>query len=245
MRILVVDDEALARSRLRALLDEMGGHEVIGEAETGREALLRGDKLHPDVVLLDIRMPEMDGLEAARHFARLEHPPAIIFTTAYGDHALEAFEAHAVDYLLKPIRTERLAHALTAARQLNRSQLAMLREEDSGERRRTHISARVRGNIELIPVADVRYFQADQKYVLVRHAAGQVLIDESLRALEAEFGDRFVRIHRNALVARDALQGLEKLASGQCAVRLRGIEERLEVSRRHLPRVRELLRQGA
>ncbi len=239
MRVLLVDDEPLARDRLRRLLADLPQCELSGEAGDGRTALELCDRLAPDVVLMDIRMPGMDGLEAARHLAGLPDPPAVIFTTAFGDHALEAFEACAVDYLLKPIRGERLAAALGNARRLTRAQAAQLDVDTGGVR--NHICVRVRGNLQLIPVTDIRYFRADNKYVAVRTGEGEYLIEESLKTLEDEFGGRFLRIHRNALVAVDFITGLEKTAEGQCAVALAGIDERLEISRRHQPDVRARL----
>ncbi len=241
MKVLVVDDEAPARDRLCRLLGALDGVTVVGQAGNGREALERATALTPDVVLLDIRMPGMDGLEAARHLARLPQPPAVVFTTAYGDFALQAFEAQAVDYLLKPIRAERLGKALDKARRLSGAEAAALAPAD--RRARTHLSATVQGALRLVPVADVVYFQADQKYVTARHRGGELLIEDSLKALEEEFGEAFVRIHRNALVARRALRGIEG-AEGQCRVRLAEVEETLEVSRRHAPELRRLLRGG-
>jgi len=246
MRILVVDDERLARERLRNLIAELGVGEVVGEAATGREALEMTARLEPDVLLLDIRMPGMDGLETAAHLAKVDHPPAVIFTTAYGDYALRAFETQAVDYLLKPIRKDRLEQALHGARRLNRAQLGAVEEAGNrgapAPRARTHLSARVHGDIRLVPIEEVLYFQADQKYVTVRDQQGQVLIEEALKSLEEEFGERFVRIHRNALVARRALERLERTGAGRYHVKLKGIEERLEVSRRHLSGLRRLMR---
>ena len=242
MKLLIVDDESLARSRLRGLVEQSEGWEVVGEAANGRDALEMIERERPDIVLLDIRMPGMDGLEAARHMAQLEEPPAVIFTTAYGDHALAAFEAQAVDYLLKPIRRERLAQALGRAQRPTRAVLASLHSEAVEERARTHLCARYRGALELVPVADVIYFQADQKYVTVRHAGGSVLIEESLKSLEEEFGERFLRIHRNALVAEAHMVGLESEGGGHAVVAFRNIEDKLEVSRRHLPFVRRRLR---
>ncbi|MFN2308991.1 MAG: LytR/AlgR family response regulator transcription factor [Gammaproteobacteria bacterium] len=238
MKVLLVDDEALARDRLRRLLAELPGWEVCGEAGDGRSALLRCAELHPDVVLLDIRMPGMDGLEAARHLAGLPDPPAVIFTTAFGDHALEAFETRAVDYLLKPIRSERLAAALGSARRLTRAQAGQL--DGAGARR--HLCVRVRGNLQLIPVADIRFFRADNKYVTLRTGEAEYLIEEPLKALEDEFAAEFVRIHRNALVAVGFIVGLEKDAEGQCRVALAGLDERLEVSRRHQAALRARLK---
>ncbi|MFP5506477.1 MAG: LytR/AlgR family response regulator transcription factor [Gammaproteobacteria bacterium] len=240
MKVLLVDDEALARERLRRLLAELPDVSVCGEAGDGRSALALCAELQPDVVLLDIRMPGMDGLEAARHLAGLPDPPAVIFTTAFGDHALEAFEACAVDYLLKPIRAERLAAALGNARRLTRAQAAQIDADGGGAR--NHICVRVRGNLQLIPVADIRFFRADNKYVTARTGDAEYLLEESLKALEDEFGARFVRIHRNALVAAAFIVGLEKNAEGQCMVALAGVDERLEVSRRHQPELRARLK---
>lgn len=243
MRVLIADDETLARARLRELAKGIAGCEAVGEAANGREALEQVQRLQPDVVLLDIRMPEMDGLEAAGHLAELERPPAVIFTTAYGDHALAAFEAQAVDYLLKPIRRERLAAALERARRPTQAQLSALDAGVARGRARTHLSARMRGSLQLVPISEVLYFQADQKYVTVRHDGGSLLLEEPLKALETEFGDRFLRIHRNALVAVERVAGLETDAAGRARVRLCGsAEERLEVSRRHLPAVRRRLK---
>jgi two-component system response regulator AlgR len=240
MKCLVVDDEALARERLVRMLRDCGDCEVCGESAGGEQALEKVQQLQPDVVLLDIRMPGMDGLEAARHMLKLDEVPAIIFTTAYGDHALEAFETQAVDYLLKPVHPERLQQALGRAQRLSGTQL----EHIQGSRRRAHLCARNRGNLELIAIADIVYLQADNKYVTVRSAERQILIEESLKSLEQEFADRFIRIHRNALVSANAIRGLEKDIQGRCAVVLEGIEERLEVSRRLLPEVRKRIRTG-
>ena len=241
MKVLLVDDETLARDRLRRLLAELPDCVLCGEAADGRTAIELCGQLQPDVVLLDIRMPGMDGLEVARHLAGLPDPPAVIFTTAFGDHALEAFEACAVDYLLKPIRAERLAAALGNARRLTRAQATQLDLDTGGVR--NHICIRVRGNLQLIPVTDIRFFRADNKYVTVRTGDAEYLIEEPLKALEDEFTARFLRIHRNALVAADFVIGLEKNAEGQCLVVLAGIEERLEVSRRHQPDVRVRVRE--
>jgi two-component system response regulator AlgR len=246
VKVLVVDDEPLARERLQRLLTEIAGVEYVGEAANGLEALRRIAALRPDVVLLDIRMPGMDGLETARHLARLDVGPAVIFVTAFGDYALQAFEARAVDYVMKPVRVERLTQALERARRLSASQMDAVSAAASGPqpRARTHLSAHVHGELRIIPVADVLFFQADQKYVTVRHREGEVLIEESLKGLEEEFGDAFVRIHRNALVARRALEAMETGNDGQVYVRLRGVAEKLEVSRRHTPDLRQLLRSG-
>lgn len=242
MKVLVVDDEIPARERLRRMLDNMEGCSVCGEAADGNEALEQCARLQPDVLLMDIRMPSMDGLEAARHLLALERPPAVIFTTAYSDHALAAFETHAVDYLLKPVRQERLSEALESTRRLTRVQAAALQvtHREGGMRRR--ICARVRGSLKLIPVEEIRYFLADQKYVTVGTSDSRVLIEESLKSLEEEFSERFVRIHRNALIASAFLVGLERDAGGQIRVRLRDTGETLEISRRHIANVRRLVK---
>ncbi len=239
MRILLVDDETLARDRLRRMLDDES-HVIVGEAANGTEAVGVCADTVPDLVLLDIRMPGMDGLETARHFLELDQPPAVVFCTAYEEHAIQAFDLQAVGYLLKPVRKEKLLDALGKASQLNRAQLAALNAVDEG--RRSHISARTHKGLELIEITDVRYFQADQKYVTVRYGEGEIIVDETLRELEEEFEDLFVRVHRNALVARRYIDGLVKSDDGQMQVRLKGIDECLDISRRHLPGVRRTIK---
>jgi two-component system, LytTR family, response regulator AlgR len=240
LRVLIVDDEQPARERLRSLLAEMADAEVIGEAANAREALGAAHDLAPDVVLLDVRMPGMDGLQAARHLNVLEEPPAVIFTTAYDQYAVEAFEAQAVGYLLKPVRPEQLAAALARAGRLTRVQLQKLAAV--GEARRTHVAARRREGVRLIPIEEVQYFLADQKYTTVRHVNGEDLIEDSLRLLESEFGTAFVRIHRNALVGVRHLERIERNTEGQYFVRLRGCEAPLPVSRRMAGELRERFR---
>ncbi len=242
MKALVVDDEPLARERLAALIGEIAGVEVAGEATNGVEALEAAARLKPDVVLLDIRMPVMDGLEVARHLDAIESPPAVIFCTAYEDHALEAFEANAVDYLVKPIRAERLGAALAKAQRLSGTVVRRVEMSSEPGRRRSHLCARVRGSLVLVAVGDIDYLLAEDKYVVVHHAKGQVLIEEPLTQLEEEFGDRFVRIHRNCLVALAKLSGLDRAADGRVLARVSGASVPLEVSRRNLPALRKLVR---
>jgi two-component system, LytTR family, response regulator AlgR len=239
LKVLIVDDEAPARERLRRLLAEIVDVEVAGEAVNGHEALSRTQELVPDVVLLDVRMPGMDGLEAARHLNVLEEPPAVIFTTAFDQYAVEAFEAHAVGYLLKPVRKEQLAASLVRAGRLTRAQLQKLA---AGEARRTHIAARRRDGLKLIPIEEVQYLLADQKYTTVAHVNGEDLIEDSLRLLEREFGSAFVRIHRNALVGVKHLERIERNAEGQYFVRLRGCAAPLPVSRRMAGELKERFR---
>lgn len=245
MKVLVCDDEQLARERLARLVTDLDGYEVVGEAANGAEAVQKLAETEVDIVLMDIRMPQMDGLEAARLIGQTRTPPAIIFCTAYDDHALQAFNVNAVGYLLKPVRREALVEALEKARSLNRVQLSALSNvsaaNDQPHKQRTHISAKTHRGIELVPVDDIRYFLADQKYVTVRSGRGEVLIDETLKDLEDEFGERFVRIHRNSLVARRFIDGLEQVSTGHYQVRLRETDERLTVSRRHVSGLRRLL----
>jgi two-component system response regulator AlgR len=242
MKLLLVDDEPLARQRMATLLRELGGHEVAGEAGNGREAVEMAESLGVDVVLMDIAMPVMDGLEAAQHLAGLSAPPAVVFCTAFDQHALAAFEAAAVDYLVKPVRAERLAEALERARRHRGSQQPSNLPPAAGERRRSHLSARLRGSLRLIPVEDIQYLQAEEKYVVVHHARGEDLIEESLKSLELEFNDQFIRIHRNCLVACAEFAELRRSVDGQVHAILRHGKAPLEVSRRCLPLLRERLK---
>lgn len=241
LKVLIVDDETPARERLKSLLAEIAEVRVVGEAVNGAEALALTHDLSPDIVLLDVRMPGIDGLEAARHLALLDEPPAVIFTTAYDEYAVEAFEAHAVGYLLKPVRQEQLATAVVRAGRLTRAQLQKLAAA-GGEGRRSHIAARHREGLKLIPIEEVQYFLADQKYTTVRHLHGEDLIEDSLRLLESEFGAAFVRIHRNALVAVKFLEAIERNPEGQHFVRLRGCSGPLAVSRRIAGELKERFR---
>ncbi len=241
-RVLITDDEAPARARLRRILDELDSYEVIGEAANGIEALSLCAKLHPDVLLLDIRMPEMDGLETARHLSADENSPAVIFTTAFDNYAVDAFDAQAVGYLLKPVRRERLLRALGQAARISRPQLAGLADSQLGAASRRNICVRKISGLQLIPVEQVMFFRADQKYVTVNHSGGEDLIDEPLKDLASEFSDRFIRIHRSVLVSVDYLDRMERNASGQYELWLKGCEAALPVSRRHVTDVKLALR---
>ncbi len=242
MRVLIVDDEKLARERLRELLNEIGGYTTVGEAANGNEAVEKTIALNPDVLLMDIRMPLMDGLEAAMHLMGMDNPPAVIFTTAHDQHALHAFELNAVDYLLKPIRKDRLAAALAKANKLTLKQLKQVGQAQDEPMVRSHISVHLRGNIRLVPVQEIVYFMADSKYVTVRTAGEEHLIEDSLINLEEEFGERFLRIHRNALVSTKAIKGIEKNAAGGWQVVLNNLNTKLDVSRRHVADVRRWAR---
>ncbi len=241
MNILIVDDEPLARKRTHKLLNDIENCYVVGEAESGNEALEQCERLQPDLVLLDIRMPGIDGLETAQHLNMSKNPPAIIFCTAYEDHALEAFDAKAIDYLLKPIRRERLADALLKAKRYSGPELQLTQEALASKR--THICARIRGNLILVAISDIICFIADHKYITIRYDKGEILIEDSLKSLESEFNPQFIRIHRNALVARDRILGLSKNSEGQSFINLNNIDEPLEISRRNLPFVRKLLKE--
>lgn len=248
MNVLIVDDEAPARERLRQLLDDGGEHAVVGEAGNGETALQLATELEPDVVLLDIRMPGLDGIETAHHLNQLDNPPAVVFTTAYDEYAIQAFDAQAIGYVLKPVRLERLQRALLQAARISNMNLGDLARQTGISERRSHVCARVQGELKLIPVEDIYYFHADQKYVRVCHKSGQDLIDDPLKALEEEFDDRFVRVHRSALVAVGHIESLRKTGDGQTRVVLRGVagdgDEELAISRRHLANVRRRIKSG-
>ena len=232
LRVLIVDDEPPARERLRSMLAENGGFDVVGEAGHGEQALQMVDRHNPDIVLLDVRMPGVDGLEVARHLAAHPEPPAVIFTTAFDEYALQAFDSEAVAYLLKPIRAEKLRAALTKAARLTRPQLQQVALAAREPSRRSHVGVRGRDGLKLIPIEEVFCFQADQKYTTVKHVKGEDLIEDSLKTLEDEFSSSFVRIHRNALVNTRFLERIARDASGQHFVHLRGFPGALEVSRR-------------
>ena len=242
LRVLIVDDEAPARSRLRDLLADCADElalAVVGEAANGRAAIELVAAAPVDVVLLDVRMPEMDGIEVARHLQKLERPPAVVFATAYDEFAIRAFEVHAIDYLIKPIRLARLKEALARARSAP-PRPGVLNEIARAPR--THLSAQERGKVHLIPMAEVLYLKAELKYVTVRTALREHLIEEPLTQLEEEFGERFVRMHRNCLVARAAVRGFERVmqdGEAHWEVLLNGVEERIAVSRRQQHVVRE------
>ena len=188
-------------------------------------------------------MPGMDGMEAGKQLSSLASPPAVIFCTAFGEHAVEAFDVNASGYLMKPVRRDGLLEALNQASLVNKVQLESIlgKDENPELRSRTHISAKTRRGIELIPLSEVKFFQADHKYVTVRLEGGEVLIDDTLRDLENEFGERLVRIHRNALIMMDHLEGLERDPAGHYQVRMRGVDEKLDVSRRHVSGLRRLV----
>ena len=240
LNVLIVDDEPLARDRLRMLLGDLAVQlpsVVVGEAGNGVAALEVLRQQPVDVVLADIRMPGMDGIELASHLGRLEKPPAVIFTTAYDNYAVQAFDLNAIDYLLKPVRAQRLLAALQKlpARHPEGEVLAGLGQQLRGGGR-SHLSCHERGRLLLVPVAEVLYFKADLKYVTARTAEREYLLDESLTHLESEFAERFLRLHRAVLVAKTALAGFERAAGDDAEAYgwalLRDVPEKLPVSRR-------------
>lgn len=240
MRVVICDDEPLARERLSRIVKEEG-HEVVAQATNGIEAIAKVKEFHPDIVLLDIRMPEMDGVTCAKELNKLENPPAIIFVTAYDHYAVSAFQTHAIGFLLKPVNRDDLVKSLSQASKLNVAQLNELRrlENPTAQPVRQHIAARTHRGMELVAINDIYYFTADQKYVQVRHRNGTVLIDDTLKDLEQEFDSAFFRVHRNALINLDYLEMLESVDTGQFQVCFKGIDDKLSVSRRHLPMLRD------
>jgi two-component system, LytTR family, response regulator AlgR len=243
LRVFIVDDEPPARNRLRDLLNDCSEQlalDVVGEAGNGREALDKLTEIAADVVLLDIRMPQMDGIELAQHLNKLPKPPVVIFTTAYDAYAIKAFDLHAIDYLLKPIRLGRLFEALNRARVAVPVQTEVLR--DLLPEPRKNLSIHERGKIHLIPIEQVLYLRAELKYITVRTAEREYLLEESLTELEKEFATRFVRIHRNSLIAKDAIAGFEKGGDeGESGwmVKLKGLDDLLAISRRQQHIVKE------
>jgi two-component system response regulator AlgR len=237
IKVLIVDDESLARVRMQRLLGKKSHVEIVGEAKDGLEAVEMAQQYLPDIVLMDVRMPEMDGLEAARQIATMNPPPAVIFCTAFEDFALRAFDAKAFAYLLKPIKAADLDAALQRAASATRAQL------NGGTRsHRRHLCSRTHNGLELVPVEQIRLLQADQKYVTAYTAEGETVLSDTLKDIEEEFSQLFIRVHRSALVARDAIEGLT-YAEGHLAVKLRDITIEPIVSRRLEPKLRQLVPQ--
>jgi two-component system, LytTR family, response regulator AlgR len=246
LRVLIVDDEAPARRRLRDLLDDCASAlplAIIGEAQHGREALELLQGAPADLVLTDIHMPDMDGVELARHLLKLPHPPVVIFTTAFHEHAVQAFELNAVDYLMKPIRVQRLLSALNKVPRLKPVTAEKLAQLPATARR--FLSVTERSRVVLVPVEDVVYL----KYITIRTSQREYLLEESLTRLETEFGARFVRVHRNCLAARDHIRGFERRVNddgdAHWEVLLAGVPETLPVSRRQQFVVRDMGRETA
>ena len=241
--ILVIDDEEPIRQSFADYLEDLD-YRVL-TAENGRIGLEIFNRDEIDLVLVDLRMPEMDGLEVLDHITgeKPETPLIVVSGTGVISDAIEALHKGAWDYLLKPIRRERLEEALNKAQKINRAQLLELGKQEQSNQARSHISAYMGGNLQLVPSENIYYFQAEQKYVSVHHTEGQLLIDDSLKSLEDEYGERFLRVHRNSLVALDYVEGLEKDAEGKYQIRFRNIDNRIEVSRRMVAATRRRLKE--
>lgn len=248
LRVLVVDDETPARRRLRDLLDDCSAAlplAVVGEAQSGREAMDLLQSVPVDLVLTDIRMPDMDGIELARHLLKVSHPPVVVFTTAYHEHAVQAFEVNAVDYLMKPVRVQRLLSALEKVPKLKPVPAETLAELPTSARR--YLSVTERSRVILVPIEEVIYLKAELKYITIRTSKREFLLEESLTKLEQEFGSRFIRVHRNCLVARVHIRGFERRVNddgdAHWEVLLNEIPDTLPVSRRQQFVVREIGRE--
>lgn len=240
LNILIADDETPARNRMRDLLSDIEDVTIVAEAKNGKEAIDLALQTKPDLMLLDIRMPVMDGIEAAQHAQKIEPKPHIIFTTAFDAYAIKAFDLNAIDYLLKPIRLERLQTAINKAHALKPAQIEALKPL---QKTRTHLSIHERGRVLLVPIETIIYLRAELKYITVRTAEREYLIEESLTYLEAEFGERFIRLHRNCLVAPPFIAGYEKRLNqdneAQWVALLKGINETITISRRQQHLVRQ------
>ncbi|MGB7479403.1 MAG: LytTR family DNA-binding domain-containing protein [Burkholderiaceae bacterium] len=254
-RILIVDDEQPARRRLATLLADLAPrcpHLLAGEAANAEEALRQIAALQPDLVLLDVQMPGMDGLTLARRLAREDGAPAIVFVTAFEEHALPAFDVRAIDYLLKPVRAARLEQAIQRAIEWRRGAAPPATDASTAHGAREHFSVQERGRILRVPVAEVLYLKAELKYVTLRTRERDYLIEESLVSLETELAASFVRVHRNALVARAAIAGVARgthavdgdgeRVQEAWEVLVKGVDDRLPISRRQWPVIRGLVK---
>src|SRR5690554_2214301 len=246
-KILIADDEPLARQRLRRLVEGLPEYLVCGEAGDGEATLAQVAELQPDILLLDIRMPGLDGMETAAHLSQLSNPPAIIFCSAYDNYATQAFDVQAVAYLLKPVRKDALAEALARAGRNNRVQLRTLSDSMAGSTTEREVaedeqlSVRTHRGTELIDIAGIRYCQADQKYVTIHHTRGETVSDYTLKELENSYPNQLLRIHRNTLVGVQYIQALRRTPDGHNLLLLRDDLGELQVSRRHTSNVRQWL----
>jgi len=242
LKILIVDDETLARERLARLLAKLQPEDELFEASDGRQALRQIEAHSPDLVLLDIRMPGIDGIEVAAKLEDADNPPAVIFCTAYDEYAMKALEHQAIAYLLKPARESELAKAIAKAGRVNRVQLASLHDDSAGaQERRAHVGSQTHRGIESLPLDQIRCFVAEQKYVTAYAQGAELLIPDTLKELEQEFSDQFLRVHRNALVALSYIVILNRGEEGNWYLELDGVSQTPQVSRRHLKAVKERL----
>jgi len=239
--ILIADDEPLARQRIRRLLEDLPGYRVCGEATDGHDTLHKIAELEPDILLLDIRMPSMDGMQAAGQINQLDNPPAVIFCTAYDHFAIQAFDVQASGYLLKPVRKEALAQTLARARRTNRVQRRSLAGQTSHGS--SQLAVRTHRGTELIDLDTILYCEADQKYVTLHHTRGETLCDYTLKELEQAYPQQLLRIHRNTLVGVRFIRGLQRSSDGHHSLALKGLSAELPVSRRHTGHVRQWLQE--
>lgn len=241
INIYIVDDESLARERLKRMLESAEGYHICGEASNGEQAIQNIPSARPDIVLLDIRMPGIDGLEVAQHLNSMNETPAIIFCTAYDQYAIEAFKYQAIGYLLKPARQEDLLKALESAKQLNQLQLKQLAKLGASHHNHDSFVANTWQGQEVIALNDIYYFRADQKYLTVIHTGGETISDQTLKDLEQKYQDTFIRAHRNSLVNTKHLDRLIKDGEGHHFISLKGCTENIPVSRRHVNDIKEYL----
>ena len=243
LTVLIADDEAPARNRLKDLLSDIPNASVVAEAKNGKEAIDLAAETQPGLMLLDIRMPLMDGLEAAKHAQKLIPKPHIVFTTAYDTYAIRAFDLNAIDYLLKPIRLERLESAIQKVLAIHSTAQQTIEALKPLQKTRSHISIHERGRVLLVPIEDIIYCRAELKYITVRTSKREYLLEESLARLEAELGGLFLRLHRNCLVAQEYITGYEKCADDKGDKKwhatLKGVPETIAVSRRQQHLIRE------
>jgi two-component system response regulator AlgR len=235
MRVLVVDDEPLARERLQRFVEMVPNAELVGVGVNGVDAVLLSERQHPDVLLIDIKMPVMDGLEAAAKIMQQEEPPAIIFCTAFEEHALEAFRVNAVNYLVKPIVAEQVVQALEDAKRLTQAQIHSVSRYQYLPR---YLALSRDGNLEKLLVSDIICFRTDGKLV-VAHAGSEVVVDYTLKELEDLLGRQFVRVHRSALVSVTHITRVHRRENGKHEVAVEGLDDRIDVSRRHLKDVKQ------
>lgn len=244
MKILIADDELLARQRLKLLLQDINpSHDTYADASNGIEALQQCIDHKPQLALLDIRMPMMDGLQVAAEIQKAHLGTHVIFTTAYDEYAVKAFEHNAIDYLLKPVKQSRLEQSLEKISRLSQADIKPTLSKLDLHAPRQHLCAHSHSGLDIIALKDILYFKADHKYVIAATSQREILLDDSLKALEQEFEPQFFRIHRNALVNIDAIASISKTISGQFNVQLRDCDQSLIISRRHQAELNRLLRQ--
>ncbi|ATI02352.1 MULTISPECIES: LytTR family DNA-binding domain-containing protein [Cycloclasticus] len=244
MKILIADDEPLARQRLKRLVDAISSHHTVyADASNGVDALKQCIDIQPELALLDIRMPKMDGLQTATEIANAQLKTRVVFVTAYDEYAIEAFDKNAIDYLLKPVKQARLDQAIDKAAQYMAQPINIKQAAPLLSRPRQHLCAHTHHGLKVLNVNDILFFKADHKYVLAATATESILIEDSLKLLEEEFGTQFFRIHRNALVNTTAIHAITKSASGQFELQLKGYKDTLSISRRHKAELNRFLRQ--